>query len=356
MEDTIPQVAHVVPTGVADRLEELGAETVLEFADNLAHGPAHSEPKRHRELRLEYWRTLYERLLDDGDAASDAVDSLRDTYLSTEQLGSVIAHHAAERRVVLWSTPTLEDRLLLWFAFEAADRADVSIDRIATAEPQVAVTPEEEDYFALRDLEVEELAEGFDNLVYPEEIYAQTGAQLWQTFSSSSPRKFAISVPHTEKFFPNITNLAERYGWMFPVAESEDADRVSPSRLDCALLEAVPDDAWAPPMEILGGELVEDFHFIDDLAVAARLVDWADAAEDAPYLERRVEDPDGGPFGHLAFRRTDRADRICEEGLGDQDEPPILLLGDCRVYAGEPPWTKVVDGDYWWFDRFDPDD
>jgi len=353
MEDSIPQVAHVVPAGVADRLEELGAETVVEFSDNLAHGPSHRKPKRHRELRLDYWYDLYEHLLDDGNAATEAVDSLHDTYLSTEQLGSVMAHHAAERRVILWTTPTLEDRLFLWFAFEAASRADVSVDRIATAEPHVAVTPEEETYFALRDLEVDELAEGFDNLVYPKEIYAQTGAQLWQTFSSSSPRKFAISVPHTEKFFPNITNLAERYGWMFPVAESEDADRVFPSRFDRTLFRAVPDDAWAPPTEILGGELVEDFPFVDDLAVAARLVDWADASEHAPYLERRVEDADGGPFGRLAFRRTARADRICEEGLGEDDDPPLLLLGDCRIYAGEPPWTKVVDGDYWWFDRFD---
>lgn len=358
MEDTFENVAHVVPTGIVDTIEELGGEHVLEFPDSVAHGPVDDDPKRHRDLRLDYWRGLYDRLLGetDGEMARRRLESLEDGYVSTEQLGSVIAHHARERRVVLWSTPTLEDRLLLWFAFEAANSADVEVRRIGTAEPQVPVTPDEEEYFGLRDLELDELAEGFDELVYPKEIYAEAGANLWQTFASSSPRKFAISIPHTEKFFPNIARLGERYGWLFPVADGEDADRLFPSKLDDTLLASVPSDEWATPLDILGGELVEDFPFIEDLVMAARLVDWARHADEHPYLESRVEDDAAGPFGRLAFRRTERADRICEEGFGEADGAPILEIGDCRVYASSQPWAKIVEGEYWWFERFDPKD
>lgn len=354
MADTFQNVVHVVPAGVAERLRELGAEAFVEFPDTVSHGPSHDEPKRHRELRLAYWRELYQNSLGaDESTIDEAVAELEGGYLSAEQLGSVMAHHAGERRVVIWSTPAFEDRLFLWMAFEAARDAGISVDRLATAEPHVPVPPDDDDHYALRDLELEELAEGFDELVYPKEIYARTGADLWQTFASASPRKFAISVPHTEKFFPNIETIAEQYGWMFPVAEGEDSETLKLSRFDRELLGAVPSDDWRTPFDILGEPFVEDFHFVDDLAMAARLVDWSSAGDQGAYLERREEAEDGGPFQRFAFRRADGAERICDEGLLERDAPPVLRLGDCRIYAGAEPWTKVVDGEFWWFERFE---
>jgi len=356
MEDTFQNVVHVVPGGVADRLAELGAQQFVEYPDTLSHGPSEEDPKGHRQLRLEYWRGLYGNLLGGDASVDDPLEELREGYLSTEQVGSVMAHHAEERRVVVWSTPTFEDRLFLWFTFEAAREADLSVDRLATAEPRVPVSPDEEDHFALRDLEVGELAEGFDALVYPKEIYVRTGADLWQTFSSASPRKFAISVPHTEKFFPNIETIAEQYGWMFPVVRGEDSERLFPSRFDRNLLRAVPNEGWSTPFEVLGEPFVDDFHFVDDVAIAARLADWAETGGEAGYLERREESPGGGPFDRFAFRRLEPADRICEEGFDGTDEPPVLKLGDCRIYAGAEPWAKVVDDEFWWFERFEESD
>lgn len=356
MGETVQDVLHVVPGGVAAMLEELGAEHIVEFPDVLAHGPSRLDPKAHREARLDYWRGLYRQVLGSGSEGADAefaapIRELEEGYLSVEQLGSVLGHHAEERIAVIWSTPAFEDRLFLWMAFEAARRAEVPTNRLATAEPHAPVPPGEEDYYALRDLQLEEIAEGFDSLLYPEEIYRQAGAQLWQTFASGSPRKFAISIPHTEKFFPNIATIGEQYGWMFPSADGPEADRMQLSAFDAELLGALSAEEWSSPFDILGEEFVEQFHFVDDLAIAARLADWAEAAIEPTAVERREVDEPPSMFERHEFRRTERGDELLEEGCEPDEAIPILQLGDCRIYAGPTPWARVVESEHWWFER-----
>ena len=298
---------------------------------------------------------MYERVTggEEDTGVERAVEELERGYLSAEQIGSKAKAHAADRRLVFWSTPTFEDRLFLWMVFDALRREEIPENRVATAEPTVPVSPQEEDFYALRDLQLEELVEGFDNLVYPKGIYIQAGADLWQTFSSASPRKFAISVPHTEKFFPQITTVAENYGWMFPVAEGEDADRLKLSEFDRELLGALGEGGWQTPFDVLGGEFVERFHFVDDLAVAARLHAWSDAGEEAAYLDRRPADRPAGLFERHEFRITDRATEMLDRGIREEDDVPILELGDCRIYASNNPWAKIVEGEHWWFERFE---
>ncbi|MFB6351222.1 MAG: DUF1835 domain-containing protein, partial [Bradymonadaceae bacterium] len=183
MADTIQNVAHFVPSGVAGMLEELGAEVIVECHDTLSHGPSRRDPKKHRDKRLAYWRGLYERVLGEeaGETVDGAVEELENSYLSAEQIGSKIDQYVEDRRIVIWTTPTLEDRLFMWLCFDAIQGVDVPANRIATAEPQFAASADEEEYFSLRDLEVDELIEGFDDLVYPKEIYIQAGATLWQS-------------------------------------------------------------------------------------------------------------------------------------------------------------------------------
>ncbi len=352
MADTVQNVAHFVPTGIADQLEELGAEVVVEFDDALSHGPSREDPKKHRSKRLDYWRQLYEKAVGDAEEAEDAVSELSSSFLSAEQIGSKATQYVDDRRLVIWTTPTFADRLFVWFCFDAMRKVDVPANRIATAEPQIPTSAEEEGYFALRDLEVDEIVEGFDNLIYPKEIYAQAGAQLWQTFTEASPRQFAISIAHTEKFFPEIGTIGENYGWMFPVCDGEDAERMQLSAFDELLLGTLTSDDWTTPFEVLGSEFIEQFHFIDDLVVAARLVDWARTNENAPYVEHR-DTGDDRLFDRNAYRLTDRGEKLVEEGLDEDDNPPVFEIGDNRIYAGPEPWVKVIEGENWWFDRFD---
>jgi hypothetical protein len=356
--DTFQNVAHLAPSSIADRLEELGAEHLIPFPDVLSHGPARLDPKAHRADRLAYWRSLYEDAADnpDGEVVSDALKSLEDGYLSPEQVGSVVKHHAKDRRIVIWTSPTFQDRLLLWMTFHAAREADVPAERLATAEPQISVPDIEDRYFPLRDLEIDELVEGFDALIYPEPIYTQAGADLWETFASASPRQFAISVAHTEKFFPEIATLAEHYGWMFPSVDNEGGSSIQLSDFDARLLGQLKEGGWKTPFEILGGEWIEDFDFVGDLAIAARLHRWAGLESEEPCLEVRDTTDDAPLFERREYRLTGRGEALMSQGFEVGTDVPVLQIGDTRVYAGPTPWVRVVEDEHWWFERFDPED
>lgn len=352
MVESFDEAAHVVPMGVGEQLEELGAEVVLEWPDNLAQGPASGEPREHRERRLDYWRGVYERAMPgaDDDQISTALAELEDGYMSTEQIGSVVGHHAGERPVLIWSTPTFQDRLFLWACFDAV--RSLGVDDVATVEPQVRDPIRAEEYLPLRELEVAELAEGLDTVLYPEEVYREAGADLWQTFATGSPREFAISIPHTEKFFPNIVDIGERYGTMFPRAEGEAARRVQLSEYDAALLGRLSTDEWREPTAVLGEEIIGRFGFVDDVVHVARLVDWSEKSADSAYVDDRKTDREG-PFGGMEFRLTDRGTEVVDEGFEEEVDAPVFELGASRIYAGPTPWVKVVEGEHWWFERWE---
>lgn len=358
MTDTIDNVAHVAPAAIADRLEELGAETIVECHDVLSHGPSRDDPKDHREARIDYWEGLYRRVLGSKEGETEAFDralaSLKDSYLSTEQLGSIARHLADQHRLVVWTTPTLQDRLALWMVFEACQQADVPARRIATAEPKFPSTWGE-GYRPLRDLEHSDLLDGFEDIFYPEELYVDAGAQLWQTFASASPRKFAISLSHTEKFFPEIETLGEEYGVLFPRRRGEHSERMWLSSLDTALLGTLERGQWRTTFEVLGAEALQTFHFVDDLATAARLHDWADEAESPPYVRVRDSGRDG-LFDAREFTLTERGERLLDEGFEPFDSAPIAEIGSARIHAGPQPWVRVVEDEYWWFERFERDE
>jgi hypothetical protein len=356
--DTFQNVAHLAPSSIVERLDELGAEHLIPFPDVLSHGPARLDAKRHREDRLDYWRDLYADAADHPgeDVVSDAIHSLEDGYLSPEQIGSVVKHHARDRRVVIWTSPTLQDRLLLWMTFHAIRKSDIPVERVATAEPQISIPDEDDRYFPLRDLEINELVEGFDALIYPEQIYVQAGADLWETFASASPRQFAISVAHTEKFFPEIATLAEDVGRMFPTVDGEGAQTIQLSEFDANLLRQLEENVWKTPFEVLGGDWIEGFDFVGDLAIGARLHRWATAEADRSFVDVREADADAPLFERREYRLAEGGVEICADGFDAGAGVPVLEIGDTRVYAGPTPWVRVVEDKHWWFERFEPDE
>jgi len=364
MAESLNDAVHFAPTAAAQILRELDVEHLVEFPDNLAHGPARVDPTRHREARLEYWRQMYDDL--DASSPDEALEGMREGYLSTEQIGSVGSHYAGDRRLVVWTTPTFSDRLFAWMVFDAFRRADIPAEQIATAEPRVPIEPsatepaattedvQAEEYFSLQELELEELLEGWEELFFPVDIYVQAGANLWETYAAASPRQFAISVGHTEKFFPDIAQLAEDYGQMFPSFDVAKSERLELSAFDQCLLEALGGDETRSAFDVLGASCLESMLFIDDLVVAWRLKRWADET-DAVALEEH--DEEAGLFQRHIYTLTD-AGRTWLESGAPVGEIPLMEIGDCRVYGGPTPWARRVDEveDAWFFERFDGDD
>ncbi|QDG50028.1 DUF1835 domain-containing protein [Persicimonas caeni] len=357
MADQFENVTHVAPSTVGDMLAELGATSVVEFPDLLTHGPVAPKPKKHRKARLKYWRNLFDAVLADDSSGqiAGAMALLEDGYLTTEQIGSAAAHASSGGRIVVWTTPTFEDRLFLWFVFDALMQEGVPFERIATAEPRVELPPvgdEEPRFASLRSLEVDELASGFDELFYPELVYVEAGANLWETFCSVSPRQFAISIPHTAKFFPQFPVFAEDYGRLFPMVEGERAKRVQLSEFDRDLLERL-DETGRSGIELIDDVFAEKYAFLDDLVYLARLRAWSETDTDAPYVVAEANKDAEDVFEQFVYRISERGRELLEEGFEAGRKLPIFFVGDARLYAGKKPWVRVISGEHWWFERFD---
>ncbi len=360
MADQFDNVVHVAPSTIADTLCEFGAEKVVAFPDLLTHGPVSSKPKRHRKARLKYWRGLYRSLFsgEAGEQVDAAMALLEGGYVSAEQLGSAAAKSAGGGRIVVWTTPSFEDRLFLWFVFDALTGEGVASDQIATAEPRVTLSEQANGstrYTSLRDLEADELVVGFDDRFYPELVYVEAGANLWETFASVSPRQFAISIPHTAKFFPEFPVFAEDYGRLFPVAEGGRARRLALSELDRDLLSQLDGGEAKTGGGVIGDTLADDYRFLDDLVLLARLRAWSLCDEGAPYVDAQAQEGQEDVFEQFTYRLTERGAELLETGFEPGRKLPIFFVGDARLYAGKKPWVRVVDGDYWWFERFDAD-
>jgi hypothetical protein len=358
MADQFDNVAHIAPATITALLEELGAQSVVEFPDLLTHGPVTTDPKKHRKARLKYWRKLYASILagDAADQVHGAMHRLEEGYLSAEQIGSAARHAAGGGRIVIWTTPTFEDRLFLWFVLHALIEEGVSVGSIATAEPRVpleGVDGEEVRYASLRGLEVDELAAGFEDLFYPVLVYAEAGANLWETFGSVSPRQFALAIPHTTKFFPEFAVFAEDYGRLFPVVEDKWTKQVSLSEFDRDLLERLDAQEMRSAQEIIDDEFALKYAFLDELVFLARLRAWSDTDTDDAYVVTQANDATEDVFEKFSYRLTERGQELLDEGFEPGRKLPIFFVGDSRLYAGKKPWVRVVEGQHWWFERFD---
>jgi hypothetical protein len=357
MADTIQTVAHVAPSLIADDLREMGAKRVVESPDILTHGPSTDDPKKHRKIRLKYWRKIYELVLppDKHEHIDDALAAFEDGYLSSEQLGSAAKHEAHGQRIVVWTSPAWEDRLFLWMVFRGLMDQGVAPDQIATAQVENDIADgEKTNFLSLRECGLDDLVSGFDDLFYPNTVYVDAGADLWNTFASGSPRQWAIAIPHTTKFFPQMPQFAEAYGSLFPNADYATG-RITLSEFDSALLASLEEAHLKTAMDVTGGDLLVDFGFFDDLVFPARLREWALCDEDDPYVVEEAVPEAENVFEMFRFRITERGQQLLAEGCEPERRLPMLQIGDSRLYAGKNPWVRVVDGEVWYFERYDAD-
>jgi hypothetical protein len=362
-------IVDLAPIAVAEMLREMGAKSVVSFPDTLTHGPVSAEPKRHRKERLKYWRGFYETLYG-GDAAGSsgqvvaAMERLEGGYLSTEQVGSAAARAADGGTVVIWTTPTLEDRLFLWFACHALRAEGMPAEQIAIAEPQIllaADNPEEARYANLSNVEPEDLEAAFGEIFHPELIYVEAAANLWETFASVSPRQFAVSIGHTMKFFPQFVVFAEDYGHLFPVAPAarargKSANLLSLSEFDRDLLARLSPDDFRGASEILDEDFSEKYRFLGDQVALARLRRWSLHEENrAPYV---LAEPAGDAVDNVSeqfgYRLTRRGIELLADGFEPGRKLPLFTIGNARIYAGKKPWVRFVEGESWGFERFEP--
>lgn len=351
MIDPIHAVTHIAPASLAEPLREMGATSVVSWRDDLSHGPVCADPKRHRKIRLKYWRDLYQRVLPASHHVHlDAlIAPLSQGYLSSQQIGSAAAQAAGDGRIVVWTSPSWRDRLALWHVFDGLRGQGVPAKQLATA--QLATADDGEPQASLLDCSLDALVDAYDDLFYPVSLYVSTGADLWRNFASASPRQWAIAIPHTTKFFPGMPHFAALYGSFFPLAD-DTSDRLRLSDFDRALLTPLSHDSPRSTATLRQDPHVEDFSFLDPLVLASRLRAWSLIDDDNPYVIAQPHEHADDLLEMFSFRLTDRGQDLLAHGCPPSRRLPMLQLGDSRLYAGKQPWVRVVDGDVWYFERF----
>jgi hypothetical protein len=357
MTDPIDDVTHLAPATIAEHLESLGAESIIGFDDILTQGPCYLDSDKHREQRLQHWETILTGIFDDEEDIEGYLSVFREGTLTVEQLVSKIQSASNDRRFVVWTTPTWEDRLFCWLAFYALDDAGIEPKRIATAEPRLARATDRQGYVPLKFLEPVELQAGFDDIFYPESIYIEAGARLWKTFVTTSPRQFAITIGHTLKFFPELESFADQYGAVFPNQLSETAERFELSQFDRALFKNFDVSDWRTCNEALTGDFITDYEHLTEMFIVSRIVQWGDEKSlPEPAFRVRTRDSDSrDPYQRLEFRLTEIGNTFLNQGLESGNQAPMLWIGGSRSYTSTKPWVRVVEDDNWWFERFDPE-
>src|SRR5690554_1356195 len=375
-QEVAEHVVDLAPSVTGGILKRLGAKSVLTYPDLLTHGPVSADSKRHRKERLKYLRAFYTSLYSGNPAANKtqvdaAMRPLEGGYLTAEQFGSAAGRLAKGGRFVIWTTPTFEDRLFLWFACSALLQEGISPDRIGIAEPQILLPspiPARARYANLRQLSDEDFEAEFDEVFYPEPIYIETAANLWETFASVSPRQLAVSVGHTRKFFPQFFVFIEDFANLFPRATEPPGRRrdtrsrhaLRLSEFDHDLFANLSDAEFRMADEVLDDDLLEKYAYLGELAALVRLREWGEATgEDASYLivepnpERAPGDAD--PMAQFRYRLSAAGRALFEDGFEAGRKLPIFTSGNARTYAGKKPWVSLKDESTWNFERFGSD-
>lgn len=376
-KSTSDRVVDLAPSAAASTLETLGATSVIPFPDVLTHGPVSPDSKRHRKQRLKYLRGFYASLYS-GDVAAikervdAAMQPFEDGYLTTEQLGSAAGREAKGGRFVIWTTPTLEDRVFLWFACHALLEEGVAIDQIGIAEPQILLpsdVPEEARYANLSQLADVEFEAVFDEVFYPEPIYVETAANLWETFATVSPRQLNMSVGHTRKFFPQFFVFIQDYAFLFPrvselsgyLQKKSSAGALRLSQFDHDLFSSLDEPEFRSAEEVLDEAFLEKYEYLGPLVALSRLRVWGESrGDEAPYIIVEPCEPNeadsSNPLTQFRYKRGKRGTVLLEEGFDAGRKLPVFTVGNARTYASKKPWVSAGDGQRWDFERFKPTD
>ncbi|HEY3964554.1 MAG TPA: hypothetical protein VGM05_08405 [Planctomycetaceae bacterium] len=324
-------------------------------------------------------------------------------YGDADDVGSALANFSATKAVVIWTRRHWSDRLALWWSLSSLARMNVDVSRftIATAESSSDSTnPRAPDADSISCLPVIRLRSAFDKRVALTNRHVEIGSGLWAKYAAPSPLKFDEAFQAGIAEFPDLTAVAEPFGWLFPRSIGSGMP-VRLSRLDEIFLEGLKVDVWLTPQELLrislcakevldkraGGievdlnlENMTDLSWLEwaklhlasdprilrkvveerisagksdllmpiimqfgDMLFRRRLHEWAMHQPASPVLEFRPGSVDKNDFTRVSYRLTQRGKQLIDEGLLTPDDAPAMFAGGCEVYRKEAFWVRCKD-------------
>jgi hypothetical protein len=317
-------------------------------------------PARHHRKRRSFWQAVLQGdegavARKSGGSAAQAADQL----LSGRDFTARLAAYPPDRPIVLWTAPSLPDRLAFWWVLDCVRRARLARGRFWVAEPRRAgegARPGFHPAPTLGQYPRETFAAAFAGLRPLDARTALDGAALWRLFAAPSPEGLDRARRSRSPAFPDLRLAAETYGSFFPRVSGRRRPSLKLSEVDQRLLDALEAGEWLRPVDVMRKDFrtLELFLPFSDLLFTHRLREWARHWPSEPALLAKAEPLGPSEFTDVAYRLTPRGDRLRRHGLGRPEEAPPLSVGGCCLYAGSPTWVRRDRGRAWRIERLNP--
>jgi Domain of unknown function (DUF1835) len=326
---------------------------VISLWDSLIAGPCDVDRERHGLARVDFLNSEWNRL--------EPRRRKRQTRINMEENASVILSYRgistaltaipSDRPIVIWSVPTLSDRLSLWWTFDAIDHLGLDRQRIWLCRPRPVLDFEQtEDEALLTGMGCflgSAFLRGFTDLQQLSSRVIRAGAGLWRRFAGPSPSLFEKACLKKEALFPEVGRLLQYYARLFPSWRRAGSKRMRLSYLDQFILDALSTENWKRPTEVLRADQ-ETFLFLmsllnGDLWLPNRLLDWAEHDKDNPFVLAREERAGVSPYSWRSYRLTARGEAVRRRGMTSVSDAPGFHIGGCQVYDPGRPWVSILN-------------
>jgi hypothetical protein len=323
---------------------------VIVLMDCLTLGPCAADPDWHGQCRGAYWHAQEETDQPRRRKKQPPYVYDRDQFsiISVQGLAAFLEKYPADRPVMIWSTPTLSDRLTLWWLLDALNCLKLDRRRFWLCQPRPAVDPGEDVWtLGLACWPVEWFRRGFADAQLLSTRMLQGGAFLWRSFAGPSPIRFRQSCLKRDRLFPEVTKLLALYSLFFPKLARKNSTFVRLSSLDQFLLGNLSTNKWRRPYDIFMADQ-EEFIFLmglinSDFWLRRRLFDWTEHQKLDPILLTRPENRGVSPFTTISYRLTSRGQEIQQRGMNNLSAAPLWEIGGCKIYDPERPWVSFDD-------------
>jgi hypothetical protein len=320
---TLRSATHVAFDVVTpDRLQKLGATSIVRVADCLVIGPCSRDAQEHARLRVAWWG-------EDG-----GWDRLYAPEVRWEPPIVVWAACSPRDRINLWRTCS-------WLRTRGVSHQDVSIVEMPFKPHRNPDADRLRCSHSVSDFSDGELLSRLAAAKPCSRARYEQAADLWDVYTDPDLSRFAQAVARGIPDFPELPQVWAVLAHFFPRRTAEGVLR--PSLYDDMLLGMVTTE-WRTGVKVYVAGTDDWWHLmscIGDLTVVDRLNQWATYGA-TPAIERAPGPDAEVPMKAHVYRITEHGRRLRDRGLAQLADAPPLPVAGTVAYAA--PWVLRPDG------------
>jgi hypothetical protein len=330
---------HICPDrSFASALETLGLRNIVTIEDDLMIGPCGVKCGSHFRRRTNFWKKFPE-----GFFGASHATQLRwavkkpNTRAGLQQL---LGPGSRKAPIVLWTTPTLRDRVPYWRLLSVMSEFGTEHRRCRLIEPTVR---HKRRFVSLGCLDLDEIGVAMATIGLLTESEIALGTMLWQAFALGRPAAFLRCLEEAPSARAGGRDLAESYLAFFPALAPHG--RLKLSKVDQVIFNLLSAHSWKSAIDLIS----KYTRSIDSGGlefVPFRLLSWARTTRDDPVLLCRVESQQDGDLRGMLFKLTARGAEFRSRGLPLHDQFPAVHLAGIRPSKSKR-WVRTRKRGRW---------